>query len=315
MHLRFRLGGSCFPPILFYKIYTHRPVADIGAFGPRNYAAEVPVASVDLSSLPAPQPSAGTGHSLASTGTRHAPSCLEAEFQIPAAQRRFVRPDGSIGLRSAIGWYQRRENNGWRPVNEVRMLDSEDDCAPAAQRPATHFKASVRREERARRQRQRHCEWMAALYRYALGSSLCCASQALALMLAPMHNGAPVSQACPVSVKLRKDTPNNIAHVGSMRNASGRGSGAEAKRAAKRPRPRASITRAPCRALMAMCSHGASTWTLTRTARPGATVQRLWAVRPWCLWMRARTWPRPMAQACRRVIRGLRGMRGRCGHR
>jgi hypothetical protein len=26
LHIRFRLGGSTFPPILLYKVFTHRPV-------------------------------------------------------------------------------------------------------------------------------------------------------------------------------------------------------------------------------------------------------------------------------------------------
>jgi len=26
IHVRFRLGGTVFPPLVFYKIYTHRPV-------------------------------------------------------------------------------------------------------------------------------------------------------------------------------------------------------------------------------------------------------------------------------------------------
>ena len=41
VHVRFRLGGTTFPPLVFYKIFTHRTVVDICAFGPRNYANEV----------------------------------------------------------------------------------------------------------------------------------------------------------------------------------------------------------------------------------------------------------------------------------
>eukprot|EP00959_Pyramimonas_sp_CCMP1952_P253585 5298249-Pyramimonas_sp.AAC.1 len=40
-HLRFRLGGLTFPPIIYYKIFTHRPVTDICAFGPRDYCRQV----------------------------------------------------------------------------------------------------------------------------------------------------------------------------------------------------------------------------------------------------------------------------------
>ncbi len=38
-HVRFRLGGETFPPEVVYKIYTHRPVTDVCAFAPRDYAA------------------------------------------------------------------------------------------------------------------------------------------------------------------------------------------------------------------------------------------------------------------------------------
>ena len=39
VHVRFRLGGATFPPLIFYKIYTHRPVTDMCAFSPRDYVA------------------------------------------------------------------------------------------------------------------------------------------------------------------------------------------------------------------------------------------------------------------------------------
>lgn len=38
-HVRFRLAGSRFPPTIYYKVFTHGAVCDVGAFAPRNYAA------------------------------------------------------------------------------------------------------------------------------------------------------------------------------------------------------------------------------------------------------------------------------------
>ena len=38
--IRFRLGGCQFPPLIYYKVYTTQPVADIGAFAPRDYTQE-----------------------------------------------------------------------------------------------------------------------------------------------------------------------------------------------------------------------------------------------------------------------------------
>mmetsp|Transcript_126 Transcript_126/g.366 ORF Transcript_126/g.366 Transcript_126/m.366 type:complete len:545 (-) Transcript_126:2-1636(-) len=40
IHVRFRLGGSHFPPQIYFKIFTHAPVCDVGAFAPRHYFAE-----------------------------------------------------------------------------------------------------------------------------------------------------------------------------------------------------------------------------------------------------------------------------------
>ena len=40
MHVRFRLGGTTFPPLVFYKIYTHVSVTDINSFCPRDYVRE-----------------------------------------------------------------------------------------------------------------------------------------------------------------------------------------------------------------------------------------------------------------------------------
>jgi len=40
VHVRFRLGGSVFPPKVLFKIYTHRPLCDVNAFAPRNYVDE-----------------------------------------------------------------------------------------------------------------------------------------------------------------------------------------------------------------------------------------------------------------------------------
>ena len=39
-HVRFRLGGHTFPPSIYFKIYTHRPLCDINAFAPRDYSKE-----------------------------------------------------------------------------------------------------------------------------------------------------------------------------------------------------------------------------------------------------------------------------------
>ncbi|KAJ9434774.1 hypothetical protein DIPPA_12500, partial [Diplonema papillatum] len=37
LHVRFRLGGAAFPPTIFYKIFCHGPVTDLGYFAPKDY--------------------------------------------------------------------------------------------------------------------------------------------------------------------------------------------------------------------------------------------------------------------------------------
>ncbi|XP_060090831.1 protein MFI [Heteronotia binoei] len=38
VHIRFRLGGAKFPPCIYYKVFTHRPIVDMCANSPKNYA-------------------------------------------------------------------------------------------------------------------------------------------------------------------------------------------------------------------------------------------------------------------------------------
>ena len=61
IHVRFRLGGVTFPPTVYYKVYTHAPVSDIGAFAPRDYTAhkQAPVIATTTPSR-APEAAAGT---------------------------------------------------------------------------------------------------------------------------------------------------------------------------------------------------------------------------------------------------------------
>lgn len=86
LHVRFRLAGPCFPPVVVYKIYTHRAVADICAFAPKDYTR---------------------------VRDRQAPVSVHNKPQragsVPAAGRR-------------DGWYQRVENNDWRAVSEGAFM-------------------------------------------------------------------------------------------------------------------------------------------------------------------------------------------------
>ncbi|KAJ2998919.1 hypothetical protein HDV02_003894 [Globomyces sp. JEL0801] len=40
VHVRFRLGGVQFPPMIFYKIFAHKSLIDMNSFAPKDYTAQ-----------------------------------------------------------------------------------------------------------------------------------------------------------------------------------------------------------------------------------------------------------------------------------
>ena len=77
-HIRFRLGGERFPPLIYYKIFTHGGVVDINAFAPRDYNA------------------------------------LKKEHRKDTINITFDKPEKD----QHDGWYQRIERNGWSPISD-----------------------------------------------------------------------------------------------------------------------------------------------------------------------------------------------------
>ncbi|KAK3739021.1 hypothetical protein QZH41_010479 [Actinostola sp. cb2023] len=83
VHIKFRLAGEKFPPNIYYKIFTHRNIADIGAFAPRDYT------HADNKRLPL--------NLVHNKGPQTKPGVLHC--------------------------YERWENNGWRLVSDrVRII-------------------------------------------------------------------------------------------------------------------------------------------------------------------------------------------------
>lgn len=93
IHVRFRLGGPCYPPILLYKIYTSRAVCDIGAFAPRVYA--------DNQSTNSKKGHQAQYSALIRVGKKYFKGNIRTES--PANEM-------------TSGWYCREENNYYRPV-------------------------------------------------------------------------------------------------------------------------------------------------------------------------------------------------------
>lgn len=85
-HVRFRLGGDTFPPNIYYKVFSKTNVCDINAFAPRDYSA-----------LP-----------------REVGKEEKIKFSTYQRNRKEYENEG---------WYLRSDNNGWRPVCYVIMID------------------------------------------------------------------------------------------------------------------------------------------------------------------------------------------------
>ncbi|KAL5457328.1 hypothetical protein EMCRGX_G034576 [Ephydatia muelleri] len=127
--VRFRLGGNTFPPSIYYKIFTHHNVVDMCAYSPRDYTAMA----------------------------NRWPVARDLHNKNP----RMVE-DGGRG-----SWYQRRENNGWRPVS-VRLFEPAYDAViteDPSKLKAFHHSKLQRREDLKRRQKQRKLEWLKKMYR------------------------------------------------------------------------------------------------------------------------------------------------------
>lgn len=109
LHIRFRLGGSSFPPILLYKVFTHRPVTDICAFGPRDYAAEAAASkpTAAAATISHKQPAAAPTQQPAGTSACSS-TCSTSN-------------NSSSRHKQRAGWYSRDDRNGWRPVIELQQ--------------------------------------------------------------------------------------------------------------------------------------------------------------------------------------------------
>lgn len=132
IHVRFRLGGSLFPPAIYYKVFTHAPVADIGAFAPRDYTAPS-----------SHQPPPIVLHNHGRLG--------DARFEAAAAAMEFD------------GWYRRSENNGWRAVAGETLGDM--DTTARTSRPIVwHHDKMVRKEAAVRKRKERKRAWLREMY-------------------------------------------------------------------------------------------------------------------------------------------------------
>lgn len=157
-HIRFRLGGTTFPPTLFYKVFIHGPLCDVGAFAPRDYSEYRPITTCNT--LP------DTSRSIRISEIRVGASYFGVKYD--------TGPSGTNN------WYRRYENNDWRPITAQTLAD-EFQVPPAglfvkrSRHCSDHFHYSrlVRAQDRAKQAKERKLSWLKTMYKVGLAKERC----------------------------------------------------------------------------------------------------------------------------------------------
>ncbi|CEG41987.1 IQ motif, EF-hand binding site [Plasmopara halstedii] len=148
--VRFRLGGLTFPPTVYYKIFTRKPVCDLGVFSPKDY-----------------------------TISRKSASVTHSQVKSRINQYLYIRVGNSYyraqhQMEDTRLWYSRLENNGWRPVTAKVLAEANAD--PITRTTGSrytiggnyHYSKLVRLQDRERTRRNKKRLWMQKLYAQGL---------------------------------------------------------------------------------------------------------------------------------------------------
>mmetsp|Transcript_1404 Transcript_1404/g.4775 ORF Transcript_1404/g.4775 Transcript_1404/m.4775 type:complete len:333 (-) Transcript_1404:1160-2158(-) len=124
VHVRFRLGGDSFPPLIFYKVFTHRPIADVCAYSPKDYVNSC-----------SPTPGETHNHST-----------------------------GSVPIDTTGWYKRVENNGWRPVTERVLLDVDPVTQHTSARRIIHHYDASVRKSEKIKRKKQRQREWMMKMY-------------------------------------------------------------------------------------------------------------------------------------------------------
>jgi len=155
--VRFRLGGSGFPPNIYYKVFTRSAVCDIGAFAPRDYTKEITDGDVTgLHNRPPPEDTKAEKDSMSvRVGSQHFGATLKG--------------GGSLDDVDQSDWYQRDDNNGWRSITAKTLKErTKDPVVSEVKKTKFHYSKLKRRENLALKRKRQKRKWMAELYRNGL---------------------------------------------------------------------------------------------------------------------------------------------------
>lgn len=124
-HIRFRLGGTVFPPKIYYKIYVNGPLCDINSFAPRNYAAI----------------------------SKKYPKLTFDQYRMMSKKK------------PLDGWYQRVENNGWRPLEE-KLLGKDFQEKQSGSKVKYHHHSKPKRELKSKKfTKLNKLRWLQSMYK------------------------------------------------------------------------------------------------------------------------------------------------------
>ncbi|CAI5673669.1 unnamed protein product [Oreochromis niloticus] len=123
--IRFRLGGINFPPNIYYKIFTHRPITDVCAGSPKDYTKQ-------------------SRRKLVAQKTNKGPAVAKDD---------------------RLGWYQRMENNSWRLFCNKVVLACEPAEIGADKTMDFHYSKLQRKQDLERWRKRKKIEWLKQMYK------------------------------------------------------------------------------------------------------------------------------------------------------
>ncbi|CAK71127.1 unnamed protein product (macronuclear) [Paramecium tetraurelia] len=133
-HIRFRLGGEQFPPIIYYKIYSHGGIVDLNSFAPRDYS------SIQRDPVP---------HEKV------------AYSEYKKNQQKYDNQ----------GWYLRLDNNGWRPISNKQMIKADFvELYTANKIRYYHHKKDKREEKVNKKTRLNKLKWAQSIQKQKEGT-------------------------------------------------------------------------------------------------------------------------------------------------
>lgn len=158
VHVRFRLGSPVFPPKVYFKIYTHRPLCDVNSFAPRDYTSETKIEGT-------------VTHNKVEFVDKKAPKAQT----IRVGTRYFGTLVSTTCKEGTRNWYKRDECNNWRAI--ASKLFENILAPPWYQETAFINKPQPFHYSRLRRQidlmkhkKRRRREWMVKAYMMASSS-------------------------------------------------------------------------------------------------------------------------------------------------